>query len=84
MRKAERAGTVHPERKAQEYLINVYEYLKRGCKEDGARFFSVVPSDRGSEHKLNCRRFPVNIRKHFYCEGNWLRLPREVVECWKY
>lgn len=26
--------------------IRVYEYLKGGYKEDGARIFSVIPSDR--------------------------------------
>ena len=26
--------------------LNMYKYLKAGCKEDGARLFSVVPSVR--------------------------------------
>jgi len=28
-------------------LINAYKYLKVGCQEDGAKLFSVVPSDKG-------------------------------------
>lgn len=53
-------------------LINVYLYLKGRYKEDGARLILVVPSDtkRGSGHKLKDRRFLLNIRKHFYCEGD--------------
>ncbi|KAK4830069.1 hypothetical protein QYF61_008407 [Mycteria americana] len=65
-------------------LINVYKYLKGGYKENGVRLFSVVPSDwtRGYGHKLKHRRFPLNIRKHFftvYCSEHWHRLPREVM-----
>ncbi|KAK4830744.1 hypothetical protein QYF61_013194 [Mycteria americana] len=46
---------------------------KKFCKEDGARFYSVVPSDRtgGNGYKLKHRRFPLNVKKHFfYCESD--------------
>lgn len=48
-------------------LVIVHKYLEGGCKEDGARLLSDVPSDRtrGNEHKLKHRSFPLNIRKHF-------------------
>jgi len=38
------------------------------CKEDGNKLLSVVPS--GTGHKLKHRTFHLNIRKHFFTDGD--------------
>jgi len=65
-------------------LINAYKYLKGGCQKDGAKLFSVVPSDRtmGNGHKLKQKKFYLNMRKNFTLSvaEHWNRLSRGVVD----
>lgn len=73
--KTERAGAVQAaEEKAPGGLLCVCKYLKGGCGQVRARLFSVLPSagTRGNVHKLEHRRFPVNIRKQFCAVCVWV------------
>ena len=65
--------------------MSLMKILNSTCPKDGPSLFSVLPSDRtrGNGNRLKLRRFPLNIRKHFFTvrvTEHWNRLPREVME----
>ena len=62
-------------------LINVYKYLVGQSQVDGARLLSVVPSNRtrGNGHKLECKKFHLNMRKSFFT-GEGDGAPEQAVE----
>jgi len=66
-------------------LTNAYKYLKVVYQGDGARLFSVMPSNRtrGNRHKLKLRKFLLNMRKNFFplrVTEHWNKVTRGVVE----
>jgi len=66
------------------YHHHAYKRLKDGCQDNGARLFSVVPSDRtrGNGHTPKQRKFHLSMRKNFTLRvtEHWNRLPRGVVD----
>lgn len=70
--------------KAQGDLIYVPTYLKGGCKEDGARLFPVVPSNRtrANGDTLKHRKFCLSITIFFSCRvdqrGFGVSVPADV------
>lgn len=52
-------------------LANIYKNLKGRCREN--RLFPAVPCDstRDNGHPQKHRKFPLNIRNHFFMEGDW-------------
>lgn len=63
----------------------MHKYQVGGTEEDGARLFSVGPSDRtrGSGHELKHIKSYLDTRKNFFTLSvvkHRHRLPREVIE----
>lgn len=63
--KAERLESVKPGEDLGD-LINVYKYLICGSQVDGAKIFSMLPSDRTKDNGLNLehRKFHTYVKKN--------------------
>ena len=68
------------------FSLNNKESVKKGgCKE--VRLFSVVPHrTRGNRHKLKHRRFPLNLREHFFTRSTSTGFPERLwsLHPWRY
>ena len=63
-------------------LIVAFQYLKGTYKQEGQWLFMRVKSDttRGNGFKLRQGRFMLDIRRKFFTQRHWNRLPKEVVD----
>jgi len=72
-------------RRLRENIINIYQYLKGGYKEDRDSLFarSHMEKMRGNGYKLLLGRFELDTRGKIFTVraiSSWNNLPREVVD----
>lgn len=84
--KLEKAETAQPRKaKTRGDLLNLYKYLKRGCREGGASPFQQCPPVTRKWVQLKHRRLPLNIMKHSLNEScNGLNQRACRTSFWKY
>lgn len=46
--------------------VRILSLCTSPSREGGTRLFPVVSSERKNDHKLQHKRIPVNVRKHFF------------------
>lgn len=79
--KEERTGNIQAGEGKRD-LISVYKYLNRWYSELSS-FQQCSQRTRGSGHKLECRRFPLNVRKQLFTvqvTKRYYKLSRDAVE----